>query len=412
LTNKKTLLLFTDSYPFKGQSFVANEIDYLSQLYSKIYVAPTYSENGEFEPLIKMPQNCILVDFWALKKKPAKFSENLVRKGMTLQIFFTEVLSDLLNITWYLKNYKAFKKHIIKSIYNASIIDNWIEDNIHEEYVLYTYWFHEAADACSIIQKFNRKSNWISRIHGYELYDYRHPLNKQPLRNFKVFNCNQLYANSKFSQSYIQKKVPFNSRTKINLSYLGIDFDLFTPIVKIEKDQFVIASCSNIISLKRIHLIIEVLSKLTFNIKWVHIGDGPLYAEINKLASTLPLNIEVKFYKQVSNYEIPTVYQSENIDLFVHFSETEGGVPVCIMEALSCGIPVLATKVGGVPECINDTNGKILSKRFIIGHAVNFIDDLKHQKINFDSQKIRRETKIKFNSKNNYKKFISNISHY
>lgn len=50
-----------------------------------------------------------------------------------------------------------------------------------------------------------------------------------------------------------------------------------------------------------------------------------------------------------------------NSDLFLNISESEG-VPFSIMEALSAGIPVMATDVGGTAEIIDDTVGRLLPK--------------------------------------------------
>ena len=49
----------------------------------------------------------------------------------------------------------------------------------------------------------------------------------------------------------------------------------------------------------------------------------------------------------------------EPFDLFLNVSSSEG-VPVSVMEALCSGIPVLATAVGGTPELVDDTVGRLL----------------------------------------------------
>jgi glycosyltransferase involved in cell wall biosynthesis len=53
-------------------------------------------------------------------------------------------------------------------------------------------------------------------------------------------------------------------------------------------------------------------------------------------------------------------YQDFPVDVFVNVSSTEG-VPVSIQEAISCGIPVIATAVGGNPEIVSEQNGILLS---------------------------------------------------
>ena len=61
------------------------------------------------------------------------------------------------------------------------------------------------------------------------------------------------------------------------------------------------------------------------------------------------------FLKDVHAY-----YQHNQVDCFITTSATEGGCPVSIQEAMSCGIPVIGTDVGGITEMIKD-NGILLS---------------------------------------------------
>ena len=49
-------------------------------------------------------------------------------------------------------------------------------------------------------------------------------------------------------------------------------------------------------------------------------------------------------------------------DLFVLFSNFEN-LPCVIIEALSCGLPVVSTDVGGIPEMINESNGKLIKPK-------------------------------------------------
>ena len=52
-------------------------------------------------------------------------------------------------------------------------------------------------------------------------------------------------------------------------------------------------------------------------------------------------------------------YQKNPVDIFINVSASEG-TPVTIMEAQSCGIPVIATAVGGNPEIVTPENGLLL----------------------------------------------------
>jgi glycosyltransferase involved in cell wall biosynthesis len=53
-------------------------------------------------------------------------------------------------------------------------------------------------------------------------------------------------------------------------------------------------------------------------------------------------------------------YRDRPVDVFVNVSRTEGGAPVSIQEATSCGIPIVATAVGGNPEIVSEKNGILL----------------------------------------------------
>lgn len=86
------------------------------------------------------------------------------------------------------------------------------------------------------------------------------------------------------------------------------------------------------------------------------IGDGPLREELKAEVETLGLKDRVFFTGHRSNIEeiLPC------LDVLVLPSVTEG-LPLVILEAMAAGCPVVATKVGGIPEVVNDgVNGLLV----------------------------------------------------
>jgi glycosyltransferase involved in cell wall biosynthesis len=79
------------------------------------------------------------------------------------------------------------------------------------------------------------------------------------------------------------------------------------------------------------------------------VGDGPLLGELRTLATTLGISAETWLPGAVHN--VPEVLRA--FDLFVLPSLNEG-ISNTTLEALASGVPVVATRVGGNPELVDD----------------------------------------------------------
>lgn len=110
--------------------------------------------------------------------------------------------------------------------------------------------------------------------------------------------------------------------------------------------------------------------------------------EVEKLLERFPFkNLKVTIIPKVERLEIRDFLQ--NSDLFVMTSISEG-MPVSVMEALACGVPVCSTRCGGVDELIDDSNGRIFQIKDSVGIA-QFILDLYLDNYEFDNEKISKE---------------------
>jgi glycosyltransferase involved in cell wall biosynthesis len=81
------------------------------------------------------------------------------------------------------------------------------------------------------------------------------------------------------------------------------------------------------------------------------VGEGPLTPELEQLAHELGLGERVRFLGSVEPAGVAEVLRSSHV--FVLSSRNEN-LPVALLEALCCGLPVVATNVGGVPEVVTD----------------------------------------------------------
>ncbi|HEY4272388.1 MAG TPA: glycosyltransferase [Candidatus Udaeobacter sp.] len=96
-------------------------------------------------------------------------------------------------------------------------------------------------------------------------------------------------------------------------------------------------------------------------------GEGPLLDELQRLARELNIAEHVSFAGFVSQEQLREIYYRSHI--FLHPSQTgddgnQEGIPNSMLEAMTTGLPVLATRHGGIPEAIeNGVTGVLVPER-------------------------------------------------
>jgi glycosyltransferase involved in cell wall biosynthesis len=87
------------------------------------------------------------------------------------------------------------------------------------------------------------------------------------------------------------------------------------------------------------------------------VGNGPEREELEKLASDLKLGDRVTFAGRLT--ETDTLSEIARSDIFILPSFMEG-LPIVLMEAMALGVPVIASRVAGIPELVEDGAGGLL----------------------------------------------------
>ena len=155
---------------------------------------------------------------------------------------------------------------------------------------------------------------------------------------------------------------------KIELIPSGIDMRMFRPVEKKIirasqgiKDCFQAIFVGNLIPLKRVDMIVRVCARLSqrySHISLVIVGEGPEHAKLVKLARDEHFG-NIQFTGRVEYDQMPAYMNAA--DVLVLPSESEG-LPDVVQEAMACGITVIASNVGGLPELITDgVNGFLVN---------------------------------------------------
>jgi len=410
-----TVILLTSTYPYgKGEEFIENEIKILAEKSNKVIViamevnpaAQTMRETADnvtpfridtrvskVTKLKKMAFNVLNI---LSSRNEAYKSEIRKRKKIAEKV--------------YLLRMEERSLHIWNEIVRSGTLKGLEKDSI----IIYSYWLYLTARVGAIIKEQSGLDIkfMVSRAHGYDLYEERSPVNYLPYRNY-FFNMYDLIAPCSRNGAEYLTKMKNMGKASIATSYLGThDYG----IKQADKSETLyIVSCSSLVPLKRVNRIASALRLVgnSININWTHIGSGTDYAIVERTIQQLPSNVKVSLLGILSNPQVMSFYANEPVDLFVNVSSTEG-LPVSIMEALSFGIPVVCTNVGGTTELVQDgVNGYLLDKDFeeeeLAVKIERFMDMKKNREV-FEFRAAARSIWEKnFNAEVNYKEFWDKV---
>jgi glycosyltransferase involved in cell wall biosynthesis len=125
----------------------------------------------------------------------------------------------------------------------------------------------------------------------------------------------------------------------------------------------IILSVGHLTERKGFHLLLRAFAMLRErgDLRVAVVGDGEMRQPLRRLADELGIADRVVFPGAVGNEALPEWYSAS--DLFVMASSREGW-PNAVCEALACGLPVVGTRVWGMPEIVTGPQlGLLISER-------------------------------------------------
>ena len=94
---------------------------------------------------------------------------------------------------------------------------------------------------------------------------------------------------------------------------------------------------------------ISLIKKQSIPVKLVVGGSGSQHELLVAAAKTLGIEEQVSFLGWIANEKKATALNSANIFVLPSYSE---GMPNSVLEAMACGLPVISTNVGGIPQLV------------------------------------------------------------
>ena len=311
--------------------------------------------------------------------------------------------------------------NLLKYLAADEVLSNYtekiIETNKGASVVVLATWFAAAAFAAAELKKKYPEIKAVSLAHSYEIL----PIRNRFIPYFYVNKKHKYLDGVFFIASTVREMylegiggLPEEYYKKTHVKYLG-SYKNHDVLNKINPEEFHICTCSRMVSLKRLDILMDALSLWNSgDIYWSHLGGGDLESFLKEKSIQVmernPL-VHISFEGYLRNEDVMKYYESRPVYLFINISSIEG-LPVSIMEAISYGIPVMATDVGGTNEIINRKSGFLINPAITpeyIKDQLLFFKNLPEE----EKQELRKNAyqqwKETFDAENNLKSLFSAI---
>ena len=168
-----------------------------------------------------------------------------------------------------------------------------------------------------------------------------------------ILNSDKIIAVSNFVKKEIVNET-YIPEERVQVIYNGVDSLMFdNEYIKRENDAVNILYVGRVIKSKGVDIILESLSKIGDMRFYLNVvGDGNFMDNAQKLSNKLGISQKVKFHKKLGQVEIIKLLYAS--DIFVMPTRRIEGFPMTLVEAMFSGIPIVATKIGGVSEAVWD----------------------------------------------------------
>ncbi len=142
----------------------------------------------------------------------------------------------------------------------------------------------------------------------------------------------------------------------------GIESDLFVrnPHLKTEHrksqptDRVQLICVTRLIERKGVQVLLHAMQELDDSVFLTIVGEGNYKVELQLLAGRLKVDSKVRFHGYCPREDLVQLYNISDIFVLPSMAESFGMV---FVEAMSCGLPVVGARVGGVPDIIKAENG-------------------------------------------------------
>jgi glycosyltransferase involved in cell wall biosynthesis len=212
----------------------------------------------------------------------------------------------------------------------------------------------------------------VISLHGSDVYGLGAPLVRS-LNAKVILGANVCTANS-FATAKIARNL--SGREDIQIIPMGVDVEFFRQTAGREalhcglgREGKTILYAGRLIEWKGVEYLIKALPEVIEKhpeANLVVVGSGPCKKDLLSVTETLNLQDKVTFLDAVSQEELVRYYSMADVFVLPSIVNEEGeteGLGVVLLEAMACGVPVIGSAVGGIPDIIEDQETGLLVRQ-------------------------------------------------
>jgi len=237
------------------------------------------------------------------------------------------------------------------------------------------YYYPDGVAAALLARHFNKPFTVTARGSDINLIA-THSIPRRLMRWASNRACASIGVSRALTQAMAQMGMP---ASRLMMMPNGVDLERFyiqsqtsARAVLGWPERPTLLSVGNLVDNKGHHIVIEALASLP-EFRLVIAGEGPDRHALETLASQFNVSSRLQFLGLVDQDHLAKCYSAA--DMLVLASSREGW-PNVLLESMACGTPVVATRVGGIPEIMTSASVGCLMPGRTVTDVVDAVDKL------------------------------------
>jgi len=200
----------------------------------------------------------------------------------------------------------------------------------------------------------------VTTVHGFTGGDWKNRLYERlQLQAFQSFGA-VVSVSRPLADQLVQRGVPLEKVHVVQNAYDGavarLPRDEARRLMHLEGSRFNIGWVGRLSEEKGADLLLRAVASLTdLPVHLSIVGDGPDRDALQSLAARLDIGDRISWHGTIR--DAACLFSA--FDLFVLSSRTEG-TPIVLFEAMAAGVPIVAARVGGVPDVVSDAEAMLV----------------------------------------------------